>query len=65
MLTIAAELDLLTGLFAVFAAILAERPMWFDHTLARRVGAFRSGHTATSCQATLRLGRTGDKLVGS
>jgi hypothetical protein len=48
MLAVAAKLDLVAGLFAVFAAILAERAMWFDHTSARGMRAFGCGHTATS-----------------
>src|SRR6185369_15880169 len=46
MLAVAAELDLVAGLFAVFAAVFAKRAMRFDHTLARRVRAFGCGHTA-------------------
>jgi hypothetical protein len=64
MLTVAAELDLLSGLLAVLAAVLTEGAVGLDHALAGRMRALRGcGHwapperTLRPLSATLKLGR--------
>ena len=41
MLTITPELNLVSGLLTVLAAVLSERAVWFDDALTRGVRALR------------------------
>jgi hypothetical protein len=64
MLTVAAQLDLVTRLLAVIAAVLPVRALGLDGALTGRVSAFgRSSHVeppfglyASSCRGTSRAG---------
>jgi hypothetical protein len=56
MLAVAAELDLVTRLLAVIAAVLSVRSLRLDGAIAGRVSALgRSSHVEPSCNWNLRL----------
>jgi predicted cobalt transporter CbtA len=63
-LTIAAKLGLLPGLFAVIAAVLAERTVWLHHAVTRGVGALcRFSHRSPLfCSELYASKRVGLKL---